>query len=80
MKSTKKRECLDKDCCKSPCFNSPGQTPGVYCKNHKLPGMIDVCHKQCQDENCTKRPFYNFKSEIIFLHSGYFLKIRKFCN
>eukprot|EP00122_Pirum_gemmata_P001779 Pgem_evm1s1605 len=60
MINVKKKTCDVKGCKKKPCFNFEGETP-LFCKDHIQKGMIDVYHKKCGDDNCTKRPnFYGY--------------------
>lgn len=51
-------------CRKRPGYNFPGEsTTGKYCSQHKLEGMVDVKHKPCQFEGCSKRPYFNYQGE-----------------
>jgi hypothetical protein len=44
---------------KRPSFNVSTKTKALYCSEHKLKNMIDIKHKHCIVDNCTKRPSYN---------------------
>lgn len=43
------KKCLE--CSKQPVYNHPGEKQGIYCNEHKLPGMIDVGRKTCLECN-----------------------------
>jgi len=60
-------------CPKTSCFNFPGQTPGIYCAEHREPGMINVIQKNCDHEGCLKQPCYNLPNE----HFGKFCASHK---
>jgi hypothetical protein len=45
---------------KQPSYNYDGQTKPLYCNQHKLPNMIDIINKRCQNEGCMKQPNYNY--------------------
>jgi hypothetical protein len=32
-----------------PTYNYPGEKPAKYCKEHKLPGMVDVKSRKCME-------------------------------
>jgi hypothetical protein len=49
-KKTKKK-CAFENCNISPCFNFPDKNGAIYCKTHKLEGMIDTIHPKCEFEN-----------------------------
>ena len=55
---------------KGPNFNKPGETIGIFCKEHKEEDMIDIKHKRCAREGCTKWPGFNVPGE----------KAGKFCK
>lgn len=45
---------------------------GSFCKQHALPGMVDVYHCKCPVENCDKYSYYNFpglKNFIVWIIS-----------
>lgn len=44
-------------------YNAPGQTKGIFCKDHKDLGMVDVTHHKCETTDCRMRPGYNHKGE-----------------
>jgi hypothetical protein len=52
--------CKHDQCTKDACFNYKG-LPARYCKAHKLYDMVDVKHPRCIENDCPKRPSYNFK-------------------
>jgi hypothetical protein len=54
--------CKEKDCIKQCAFNLPG-LKAKYCSSHKTNDMVEVNNKKCNQENCNKRPSYNFKNE-----------------
>lgn len=65
-KRTKKRRhklCHDDDCAVIPKFNYKGQVRGMYCAQHKKPGMVDVINKRCQDDGCSRRPSFNYAGQ-----------------
>ncbi len=61
--------CKDSHCNKQPVFNILGSKVGLYCKDHKLSGMIDVKHEKC--EFCKKRPTFNYEGEIKAVRCSY---------
>jgi hypothetical protein len=63
-----KYKCIHPRCNIYPSFNVKGQTKRLYCKNHKLPGMVDVNHKICDYENCKKIAAYNYIGLITSLY------------
>ena len=65
------REC--QKCKKQPCFNVPGSSYGIMCKDHKEPGMINVLHQTCSYDGCLKQPCYNLPTE----HFGKFCVTHK---
>ncbi len=59
------KKCQHKGCTKTPNFNSVTENIGIYCKEHKKPGMVDVKNKKCQHIGCTKTPSFNDINENI---------------
>lgn len=47
-------------CYRQPSFNFFGSVGGIYCHQHKIPGMVNVVNKCCEHEGCVKRPSFNF--------------------
>jgi hypothetical protein len=45
--------CKDNRCKKRPSFNIEGEKIGLYCSDHKRPGMVNVKHKTCNSEWCS---------------------------
>jgi hypothetical protein len=46
------KRCAHDSCTRRPCFNRPDKKSGLYCSEHKLPGMVDVLGKRCQAPSC----------------------------
>jgi hypothetical protein len=44
-------------------YNISGERLGLFCKEHKLVGMINITKKLCKKDGCIKRPHYNFENE-----------------
>ena len=61
MKQPTRPKCIEMGCDKRPVFNAPGVRRGMYCKPHRLDGMIDVANKTCADKGCLSQPSYNSK-------------------
>ncbi len=43
----------------------------MYCRNHKLPGMVNLVSKKCIVSNCNKTAFFNYpgyKKEYCNIH------------
>ena len=55
--------CIEENCNKSPGYNFEGNTKRLYCKLHKIDGMVDVKTKKCIEDNCKKQPCCNFENE-----------------
>jgi len=58
-----RRVCKDQGCILLPSFNVEGQTRGIYCADHKLPGMINVKSKRCEFDGCITQPIYNVEGQ-----------------
>lgn len=52
-------------CDKFPNFNFPGEKSGVYCDEHKEPGMVNVTSLKCEHEGCTTQPCFNFPDKLL---------------
>ena len=53
----------------SPSFNKVGETKGLYCKTHKLDGMVDVVHTRCIHDGCNSlSPKFNKVGETKGLY------------
>ena len=46
-------------CKKRAIYNTPGESKLLYCKYHKIDGMVNVKHKKCKSEGCDKIPNFN---------------------
>lgn len=46
-------------------FNHEGSKKGLYCATHKLPNMVDVKHKRCCYDGCTKGPVFNYEGQPL---------------
>eukprot|EP00884_Botryococcus_braunii_P014245 jgi/Botrbrau1/22821/Bobra.0132s0144.1 len=69
MVGAKQRCCFDQ--CKTwAYFNNQGETRGLYCSAHKIPGMVDVVNKLCGAENCQKHPNFNHQGATHALYCG----------
>jgi len=53
MKSINKT-CAKEDCDTQPRFNLPGVKPGLYCRKHASPNMVDVYKIKCKGKDCSK--------------------------
>jgi hypothetical protein len=58
-----KEECEISDCSNKPRFNFSGETIALRCSKHRESEMIDIKRKMCAQENCYKRPSFNFQNE-----------------
>ena len=63
MIDVKNKKCITPGCPKQPIFNKPGETAGLYCAEHKHPGMINVKNKKCITPGCPKQPDFNQPGE-----------------
>lgn len=52
-------------CDKRPFFNFPGLTRGIFCTDHKDPGMVNVKSLKCDHDNCQTQPCFNFPTELF---------------
>ena len=67
--SKKKNHC--KICGTKASFNFEGETTGIYCRDHKEAGMVDVKSKRCGHEGCKKiTPTFNFEGETTGIYCG----------
>lgn len=52
-----------------PVYNYDGEKYGIYCKKHKLDGMINTNNKRrCEETTCSKYPSFNYTKETIPLY------------
>ena len=63
MVDVKSKKCAHDGCSTQPIFNMPDQQKGIYCSEHKLPGMVDVVSKRCAHDRCSKQPTYNMPDQ-----------------
>ena len=66
MINTQRKHCLD--CTRTPHFNLPGKTIGLYCSECVSDNnMVDVVHKKCIGIDCPdpKAPSYNYANNKI---------------
>ena len=61
------KTCFEEGCTKHPSFNVEGATR-LYCKTHKLQGMVDVKNKTCVEIDCDIRAYYNNEGESIGIY------------
>ena len=47
-----------------PGYNLPGQTYRRFCIVHKTTEMVNVYHKRCEAEDCSKLPAFNLSGEV----------------
>ena len=66
--SPKSKSCKHPGCRKRPHFNYDGETQGLYCKDHMLPGMVNVVDKKCKHPGCRKYPVFNYEGETQGLY------------
>ena len=60
IKPKRKRPTCSYNGCKTrPNFNNKGEKEGLYCSEHKLPGMINVKAKTCSHNGCNIQPTFN---------------------
>jgi hypothetical protein len=67
-KSKWRPKCQHDECTTRPSYNIRGERKGLYCKTHKLAGMIDVHSKTCQQDGCNVQPVFNHKGETKGLY------------
>ena len=53
--------CLE--CNKRPTYNYKDEKKGIYCKEHKKIGMVDIKHKLCIENGCNIRANFNYEGE-----------------
>ena len=61
MIDVKNKKCIYKLCKIQPYYNYKGNKNGIFCFEHKKPGMINVKDKKCIYELCKKQPCFNYK-------------------
>jgi len=73
-------KCIHNDCNKYSSFGYENNTI-QFCKDHKLPLMINLKHKKCKFDKCMVQPSYSFKGQIAeycFKHkSTHMINVRK---
>lgn len=37
----------------------------VYCRTHRLTGMVNVCQRSCKAPNCSIEPCFNYENEKV---------------
>jgi hypothetical protein len=65
--------CNNIKCSKIASYNIENEKKGLYCKEHKLEGMINIRYKMCAYQDCIKIPVYNEENE----KSGLYCKEHK---
>ena len=61
--------CKEESCKTRSVYNIPGEKKGIYCKSHKLDGMINITLKRrCNELDCKKYPSFNFSNNAIPLY------------
>lgn len=63
MKNIKDKACIHPGCDKIPNYNKAGEKNGIYCADHKTPGMKNVKSKTCVHPGCDKIPSFNIPGE-----------------
>ena len=53
------KRCAHPQCIVEPIFNHPSAKVGLYCKEHKLEGMVDIKNMKCIHGTCKTRANYN---------------------
>ncbi len=57
-------KCASKNCSvKNAVFAYSKTDKSKYCAKHKVPGMVDVKNKTCEEDNCDIIPAFNFPSQ-----------------
>jgi len=62
------QKCSYLNCNTRPSFNKPGETKGLYCKEHTKNDMIYVTAKTCIEKGCTTIPSFNKPGETKRLY------------
>src|SRR5437868_2311353 len=57
----KSGQCLDLNCNKSASYGFITDKKRLYCKDHHVPGTINVSHKLCEYPSCDIRAHFNLK-------------------
>jgi len=60
--------CKYPNCKTWPNFNFEGEKSRIYCKKHKLEGMINITNKRCGERGCKLQPSYNFPGEKLRIY------------
>ncbi len=48
------KKCIYENCLKQPNYNFNTEKRAIYCAQHKTYGMVDLIHKKCNQEGCSK--------------------------
>ena len=63
------RYCKHDDCKTHSTFNFEGELNGLYCAQHKLPNMVDVKSRRCNETGCVSlTPVFNYEGETHGMH------------
>ncbi len=62
------KKCVYPDCKIQPCYNIASEKKGLYCKKHKLEGMVNVKNKPCIYPECKTQSYYNIVGETKGLY------------
>lgn len=65
LRKPDKKHAVCKLCPKNPYFNFPGNKQGVFCAEHKEPGMVNVKSMKCEHDDCNVQPCFNFPEELF---------------
>lgn len=80
------RRCSYESCLKRPSFNVQGSKGGLYCRQHAVDGMVDVCNRRCPTDSCNRRPNFNVKGSKAgayckeHAHDGMIDIVRRRCS
>jgi ABC-type uncharacterized transport system ATPase subunit len=55
--------CNFENCTKRASFNYKNEKKSIYCSNHKLDGMINICTKICTYPECKTVANFNYENE-----------------
>jgi len=55
--------CIHPGCKTQPSYNKEGETIGLYCREHRKDGMVDVKNIRCIHPGCSTRPSFNTERE-----------------
>lgn len=74
-RKTKKKSGICEDCDKQASFNYEGETKRRKCKQHSLPGMINVAKRYCDQLGCYRTPSFNYEGETKGLYCKLHAKV-----